>query len=296
MNWLIFALLTPFFWSFTNILDKILTTKYVKPIDYAILGGFIWLINLVFLPLSNLRVISLTFVLLLLFVGAIRIFSFLFYLKAMQIEEVSRVSPLGNLSPLFVLIMSVLFLKESLTQSQLIAFFLIFVGGFVLSIKRIKGLLRLSKALGFIILNTFLFALSYVLLKFAYGHITLWDGLVLYAFGEIIASFILLINQDIRKRFLKSVKSYNKKIWLFIAVDTIFALLGNLTSNAAILLGPVSLVAVVGGFQGLLVLIWAIYLSRYFPKILKEEIDRKVLLIKAFAISLMIGGLYLLHG
>lgn len=295
MDWLIFALLTPFLWSFTNILDKILTTKYVKPIDYAILGGFMWSINLVFLPLSNLRVISLTFVLLLLFVGVIRIFSFLFYLKAMRIEEASRVSPLGNLSPLFVLIMSVLFLKEGLTQYQLIAFFFILVGGFVLSIKRIKGLFRLSKALGFIILNTFLFALSYVLLKFAYGHITLWDGLVLYAFGEIIASFILLMKRDIRKRFLKSVKRYNKKIWVIIVVDTFFGLSGNLASNAAILLGPVSLVAVVGGFQGLLVFVWAIFLSKYFPKILKEELDRKVLLVKFVAIALMIMGLYFLY-
>ncbi len=295
MDWLIFALLAPFLWSFTNILDRILTSRYVNPMHYMIIGGFTWLANLVFFPWSNLKIISLTFVLLVLLVGLLRISTFLFYLKAMQIEEASIVAPLGNLSTLFILIMSAVFLKEILTKNQLIAFFLILIGAFILSVKKAKGLFKLRKALWFILINTSLWAVSYVLLKFAYKYVTLWDALVLIAIGEALGCFLLLLNKKQRDSFVKNVKRYKRNVWLLIAVSSFFAILGGLASCAAILLGSVSLVSVVGGFQGLFVLIMALLLSKYFPKILKEELDRKVLLTKFVAIALMIIGLYFLN-
>ena len=295
MEWLILALLTPFFWSFTNIFDRILTSRYLNPMDYMIIGGFTWLANLVFFPWSNLKVISLTFILLVIFIGLLRIFAFLFYLKAMQIEEASRVTPLGNLSTLFILIMSTVFLKEILTKNQLIAFFLILVGAFMLSTRKIKGLFKLRKALWFILINTVIWAVSYVLLKFAYNYVTLWDALVLIAIGEAVGCVFILLNKKLRNSFVKNVKGYKRNVWLLIAVSSFFAFIGGVTSSAAIMLGPVSLVSVVGGFQGLIVFVWAIFLSRFFPKILKEELDKKVLLTKAIAIILMIVGLWFLY-
>jgi len=42
------------------------------------------------------------------------------------------------------------------------------------------------------------------------------------------------------------------------------------------------------------VLVIAIFLSHFLPKILKEELNRKTITIKIISITLMLGGLYLI--
>jgi len=62
------------------------------------------------------------------------------------------------------------------------------------------------------------------------------------------------------------------------------------------MIGPISLVSVLGsGFQGHFILLFAVILSKYFPKILKEEIDKKAIAVKVIAIFLMLGGLLLIY-
>lgn len=296
MNWLLPALLTPFFWGVSNIFNRILTTKHVKPINLMVVGGFFWLVNLFFLPLTNFKLLGKGIILLGMFIGMIRIFTYLYYLKALEIEEASRVTPLFNVASLFVLILSSVFLNEQLTQYQLIAFFLMLSGAFLLSIKRVEGLFKVSKAVWFIFINTSTWAVSVILLKYVYRFVTLWDAIVLMAVGELIfVGFILLFNKKLRKDIIKQAKGYNKKVWLLILGSNVLGLTGGLLSSLAFQLGPASLVSVVGGFEGVLVFVVTIFLSKYFPRILKEDINRNVLITKGVAIMMMIVGIYFIN-
>ena len=57
--------------------------------------------------------------------------------------------------------------------------------------------------------------------------------------------------------------------------------------------GPVSLVGVLESFEIVFVLILTIIISAFFPKILKEDIDKKTIIIKMISIIAMLAGLYL---
>jgi len=55
-------------------------------------------------------------------VGLVRIYYTLPYFKALAVEEVSRVIPLLQLTPVFVLILSSLLLRETLKPEEYVAF------------------------------------------------------------------------------------------------------------------------------------------------------------------------------
>lgn len=295
MNWLFLALIAPIFWSFTNIFDKIILSKHkVDPRDYMIFGGLFWLFNLIFIPLADFEQISLLMIGIGLLVGILRVLSFLFYNKAMRTEEASRLSPLSNIGNIFILVLSAIFLKEVLTTNQLIAFFLILFGASFLGIKKTKGKFKLSPAIGFLTVNMIVYSLSVVLLKYAFGYITFWTAMVIIGIGEATVPIVFLMNKKHRDRFVGNIKSYSKIIFILMMLSNASALIGSLTSIKAFQLGPLAIVNVLGGLASVLVLIWATFLSKYFPKTLKERYNFKILLLKSFSISLMMMGLYFL--
>ena len=56
-----------------------------------------------------------------------------FYIKAVTIEEITRVIPLFRFMPLFVIIISYFYLSEKLPSLFLLAFVLIFIGSILIS-------------------------------------------------------------------------------------------------------------------------------------------------------------------
>ena len=65
---------------------------------------------------------------------------------------------------------------------------------------------------------------------------------------------------------------------------------GNLMTNFAILLAPVTMVYMVSSFQPAMVLIFTILGTKFFPDVIKENISRKVMIPKMIAILIMIVG------
>jgi hypothetical protein len=80
------------------------------------------------------------------------------------------------------------------------------------------------------------------------------------------------------------------KIFLLNLVAEIVTIFGNLLNNYALLLAPVAMVYLVGSFQPAIVLVLVIISTIFFPKFIKEDISRKVLIPKIAAILLMILG------
>jgi hypothetical protein len=80
---------------------------------------------------------------------------------------------------------------------------------------------------------------------------------------------------------------------LFYAVRLVGAIAGFL-QNYAIAIGSVILVNALQGFQFIFILVLTTALSAYYPKILKENITRRILVLKLMAILLITTGLVLL--
>ena len=62
----------------------------------------------------------------------------------------------------------------------------------------------------------------------------------------------------------------------------------------AIQKGPISLVSVVEGSETIFIFILTLIISVFIPKMFKEEIDKKTIIIKIASIMLTLTGLYLI--
>jgi uncharacterized membrane protein len=166
VEWLYFALLSSLLISGVNIIDKILISDYrIPPLVYVLVISATSLMPLVILPFFTLTALPFGVLLFTIVIGFVRIYYTLPYFKALSVEEVSRVIPLLQLTPVFVLILSSLLLRETLNPQEYVAFGLLVLGGTLFAVRLGKGI-RISLALYLMILSSFLLAVYSVALKY----------------------------------------------------------------------------------------------------------------------------------
>ena len=104
----------------------------------------------------------------------------------------------------------------------------------------------------------------------------------------------MLIPKTTRQKIFNAPKETSKgNIFLYYGARVSGGLAG-LLQNYAISLGSVTLVNAMQGTQYAFLLVMAILLSRYYPRVLKEQISFAIFLQKIAAIILISGGLYFL--
>ena len=295
MDWLVFSLIARVFWAGDNIVDKLLIGKYIKnPYVLTLLGGIAPLIiSVIIFLFYKLEWIGLVPTVVILLAGIIQIIAVFAFYKALAKEEVSRVIPLFQLTPVFVLILSAFFLKENLTINQYIGFILILLGGFFVSLKRIEGVFKLRKAFWWMILSSSIYAIQAIIIKSLYVNYSYLNLTFYHGIGIFIPTFALLtFSSKSRNSFTREFSNLNIKGWLIVGLAAIFIAGAYLSGLWAFRTGSASLISVLRGFQSIFVFIFSLVLSIWLPKILKEELASGVLLTKVIAISLMIVGLF----
>lgn len=133
--WAIFSILAAICWAIVNIVDKYILTKWVRqPIIPVIILGVVGLIaSAIVYFIYGFSYLSYFNILLALVAGIFYILMSIFYFKAVKIEEVSRVSPLFYLSPLFILIFAAIFLGEIFTPLKYLGISLLTVGAILIT-------------------------------------------------------------------------------------------------------------------------------------------------------------------
>ena len=138
--WWIYALLSALFAALTAIFAKVgikgVDTDLATAIRTAIILIIAW--GIAFIKGSAENIGSLTRVnwIFLVLSGCATGLSWIFYFKALQLGRVSQVAPVDKLSVALAIILSVLFLKESLNWQTAIGALLIITGTLVLIIPK----------------------------------------------------------------------------------------------------------------------------------------------------------------
>jgi len=137
--WWIYALLSAFFAALVAIFAKIgikgVDTDLATAIRTVVIVFFAWAIVLFKgseHAIGNLNKQNWTFLIL---SGCATGLSWIFYFKALQLGKVSQVAPIDKLSVALAILLSVLFLGESLTWKTGIGAAMIIGGTFVLIVK-----------------------------------------------------------------------------------------------------------------------------------------------------------------
>ena len=140
MKWLVFALLCPAFWGLNNVFYKFLMTKkfrgYFPMLSFMVLAD---VILAVIICLINPATFIFPYVLFAMAVGLMPLLAFWFYSKALMVEEISRITPLFQFIPIFVVLLSVIFLNEILSVQRYFGVAIILIASVLISYRNSKS-------------------------------------------------------------------------------------------------------------------------------------------------------------
>lgn len=295
MDWLILAFVASLFWAVGVVIDKYILTKQTQNLLSYQLLYTITEIPILLLPLFT----SISYALpwsALGIVGGFFLYPGIFlYLKAMAIEEASRVISLWYASPVFVLVLAYVFLQERISLLSYLGVILLVLGAMLISYRRESGKrFGMSPALGLVLASGVVFAGYEVLSKYVLGTLDYFSYIFWNFIGSAIVGFSLLCFPKITGNFLYDVKKMNRPLLFWRIVNTSLSLIATIFYYIAISLGPISLVSGASSIEPLFVFVLTLLLSLLMPRILKEETGKQVVIMKALAITLTILGTLLI--
>ena len=318
--WLAAAIGSYFINAGINVADKfILSKKIHSSITYAFYVG-IWSVFNVVLLFFNPYMPGLKELVIDLSAGILFLATLIFWYKALHQSEATRVVPIvGALIPIFTLLLSAIFLNESIQDKQIVAFFILIFGGVLISVRKTKiyiinqAIERVKVVFGNIlgkfhagyrptrrllinsVLSALCFSLFYVSMKYIYMHQPFIGGFVWSRLGSFLGALLIFLVPDWRGLIMdhKDEAKSAKNMAFFLSVR-LMASLGFIVLNWSISLGNVAMINALQGTQYLFLIILVLIMSSKFPKILNEELGRGVMVQKMIGIMLVGMGLYVL--
>lgn len=292
-----FAMLSPAVFGISNYIDKFLLEKNnISSQVITIYGGvFAFIFGLIMLFITGFYPIDTKSLFIILTSGFLTSIYLLPYYKALSLDETSYVIPLFQFYPIFVLVLSFIFLNESLSRMQYIGCIIIIFASFLLSVKKLsRKIFKLRISFFYILLSSLLFAAAQVLYKFGVQVIPFWNTLPYEGFGIAIGTLCIVVYKNNFKKFKKETKKFKKRVYVLMTINELVYIVARYTGYFAISLISVGIVSILAGLQPVFVLIYGITLSLWFPSILKEVLNKKVLFQKIISITLMFFGVYLI--
>ena len=296
MNWITLSLLSHLSWAFGNIGDKFIVTNSVKnPYIYAIWCFLVGIIAVAIIPFIDFQIPNATQFLWILLAVAIEFSAMFPYIKAMQIEEVTRINIWWTLIPLFSLLIAYVTIGEGLSQNQAIAFVMLVFGTVLASVKFKRNLIKFSKAFWLMALSCLCFAVYATIIRHITQEIPFLDVFIwthIIGLGLALMPFLFKKVREINSLELKDF-NFKKAITIFSVVMT--GLIGTWLNVWALSVGKVALVYAMEGFQSIFVFILTILFALFTTINLREELDKKTVILKIFAIIINLGGIVMLN-
>lgn len=218
-------------------------------------------------------------------------------------SEISHIGPLiGAASPVFVLTFSSLFLNEALVASELWAVGLLVVGSLLIAFEKSKKHSGLHLGMFYGVLSGLFFAVSYVSAKYLYNKYGFMSGFIWSRFFIGVSGLLFLFNSETWRGLfhptwldkLKNKLTIRKQHGGLIIFNKILAVVAVLFIQYATAIGSVSLVSALNGLQYGVLILLVMFLSRFWPKVFKEDYTTLEIIQEFLAVVLIGVGLILL--
>jgi drug/metabolite transporter (DMT)-like permease len=278
-------------------MEKFLIEKKIKYASAVVILGSLLTLGLGFFlwALRGFHVLPVLQIILLLASGVLNVLYLLPYFQALARDDASRVVPLFQFFPIFVLIVSYLFLHERLTQPELFGFGLVTVGGFLLGLEKVeKKLFRIKPSFWFMMLASFLYGMTGILFKYVTVS-DYWLSMAYQSMGMGVGAVILCLYPKYLREFRYEMQRMqfgvlHVLLWnIAIGTAADFAFLYSTT------LAPIALVSSMQGTQPVFLLVFGLILTRFFPKVIKEDVSRRTILLKIVSMVLLGLGVWWIY-
>jgi len=306
MLWLPVALLAPALAALGNYIDKHMLASYAKHGGIGAIVIFSSLFASVVIPVSLLfgqGVFAVTSFQggVLIVNGCLTVIALLFYLYAIDTEDVLLSIPILQVVPVFAFVLGYLVLGETLSLRQLTGSLIVIAGTVIFSLEiqswkniRIKG-----RSLLLILGASLPLAVSGVVFKWAaldigYWTTQFWEYIGIAIFGLLLFAAVPMYRNSFRSVFKSRFQTAH--ILSFILLAEVLMVASDLILNYAFLLAPVALVYVVNSFHPAFVFMYALIATLTAPHVVHGITwSAKHIAQRALTVAVMIAGVAMLY-
>ncbi|KKS29175.1 MAG: hypothetical protein UV83_C0006G0026 [candidate division WWE3 bacterium GW2011_GWE2_43_18] len=297
------ALLPPILWSVTNHIDKYLLTKFFNKGAVGSVMIFSASVSVLLLPVIAiihpvvLQQFNLSY-LLIVVNGSFYLLATLPYFYALDKDDASLTVPLFQMIPVFSFILGYIFLGEVLDINQILGGIIILVSSVFISLNLadIKKIHMKWDVFLLMVLSSLLYSLNFIFFKYFavetdFFITSFWEYIGFGLFGL----FLLIFIKSYRDGFISVLKTNKTQVLGVNITNEIVNIVAKISFNYASILAPVTLIWIINGLQPFFVFLFGIILTILFPRISKEDISRKTLAQRMFAILAITIGVYLVN-
>ena len=292
LEWFFLTLLSAAAYSALDLIEKPLISNKIKsPLMLAMFVAIFYPINLVLIPVFFKIDFALLPSALSFAIGAGMGIAYLLFMKAIRVEEISRVVTLHYTYPLFIAPMAFFFLNEGLTSANYAGIVLLVVSTFMISYKGNGTRILYSPALLLMTVLNVAIAIENILAKYLFDFTNSWSFIFWLTAGIVVIRMLLLVAPRVRKEFMAI--QFRQLIGYGVAISLLF-LVANMSYYSAVSLQLVSLVSALSAIQPMFILAMVVAILYLKPAFVSEELSKKAVITKSIAVVLVFAGTYLI--
>lgn len=220
----------------------------------------------------------------------IRTGAIILLLDSLRRQDVSAVVPVVYAYPMWVAIIAVVVLDETLAWQQWLAILVVACGAVLISLNGRQSLTQMERPRSaLILLVTLLFALADVTGKVALAYISFWN---LFWIGAGVMGTVF-VTVSLRRGVMREIAALpnRRRSLALLAVNEVIAPVGIVISYWALQHGPVSLVSTLLSTRSLFVLVYAFLLGLWAPGFLLRSGGRRLVVVRVLATLMIVGGI-----
>ena len=208
----------------------------------------------------------------------------------LKLEEASRAVAVTQVYPVYVALLAIAFLGESLNAVQWGALLLIVFGAMQVSFRGGSGhmLPRLSRGLPFLLATGIGEGVGFFTIKYAMDGLSIWTVMAFQQLGLLVA--FGLFSRPRAWRELAQVLRNRKFLLFMVSGEGVLPFMAIALSLWAVSLGPVSLVAALLATRPLAVFAGSSILSRKQWRIMEESLSPANLAVKGVSVAMIVVG------
>ena len=293
--WILAAIGAYFIFGVVSIGDRLLLTKTIRdPLVYVFFIGIAALSGLLLVPFVPAWP-SVDGMLLAGASGVVFLFGIWPLMAALRFSDASRVFPAsGGIVTIVTFLLAATLLGETLSGTTFIAFIFLFIGYIFLTLRGAWRNVVVDVLDWHIILAAVLIAVSLVMRKAVFETEPFLGAWIAIAGGMALGSFSLLLLPHTGNRIVVAIREGKNHHLGMVFVNQAGGAIGAFFQNLAIALGPVAVVQALQGVQYVFILLFALILTRWFPKLLSENFGEGLLTRKVIGVVTISVGVGLL--
>tara|TARA_A100001037_G_scaffold104078_1_gene94686 strand:+ start:2806 stop:3720 length:915 start_codon:yes stop_codon:yes gene_type:complete len=300
--WILLPLISALLMASVNVVGKFFVLEGDDNLDFKSFclysGGMqivIFVLLFLFSPIELNKFIS-TDSLIVLMSGIFFGLSLIFLVKAMDIEEISRVEPIYLIHTILVPLIGLFYLNENITFDKYIGIILIFISSIFASVRWEKNLKSIDKtAISSLVIGGIFFAIASIIMKESIDKNLFTDPqiLSLRALGLFFAAGIPFMNKK-NFRNLSTFFTHKRRGTALFVFETIFPLVSMYLIVVSLNYIEISIVNSFNGARPIFTILFSIFIAYILQRNTQEKLDSINIFIKFISGILALLGIILL--